>query len=466
MYYHGPSWKYTYEDYFPGEDKKGMTISSGSVTIKKDSNNLIGISIGGGAPLCPCLYIVQIFDNTAASRDGTLQSGDELVSVNGQSVKGKTKVEVAKMIQATKDEVVINYNKLHAETQQGKSLDIVLKKMKHRLVENMSSSTADALGLSRAILCNDTLVKKMQELQDTELMYRGLVEHSKRVLQAHVDLHQTIKAMGDVFANLAVREPQPRASEAFRLFGEQHRTMEKIGNDMVKNVKPVIADMGTYLYKAIPDTRLTVKKYADAKFEYLAYCLKVKEMDDEECGYAAIQEPLYRVDTGNYEYRLILRCRQLARARFAKLRADVLVKMELLDNKHVQSLGGHLSKLIRGLSELHTNTIELWQGPPLFPVEVDLSNSAFQYKSTTPVVQNQETEEEIENGQEINENDQDDSLICDLGEIELHSENNSLIPNLEEKNEPNYDEMDNLTLLSSLNIQENPTNGPLLPDLN
>lgn len=45
--------------------------------------------------------------------------------------------------------MVINYNKLHADPQQGKSLDIVLKKMKHRLVENMSSSTADALGLSR-----------------------------------------------------------------------------------------------------------------------------------------------------------------------------------------------------------------------------------------------------------------------------------------------------------------------------
>lgn len=34
------------------------------------------------------------------------------------------------------------------------SLAPVLKKVKHRLVENMSSGTADALGLSRAILCN------------------------------------------------------------------------------------------------------------------------------------------------------------------------------------------------------------------------------------------------------------------------------------------------------------------------
>lgn len=39
---------------------RGMTVTSGSVSISKDNSNLIGISIGGGAPLCPCLYIVQV----------------------------------------------------------------------------------------------------------------------------------------------------------------------------------------------------------------------------------------------------------------------------------------------------------------------------------------------------------------------------------------------------------------------
>jgi len=43
-----------------------------------------------------------VFDNTPAAKDGTLQSGDELVGVNGVSVKGKTKVEVAKMIQVSR----------------------------------------------------------------------------------------------------------------------------------------------------------------------------------------------------------------------------------------------------------------------------------------------------------------------------------------------------------------------------
>ena len=66
------------------------------------------------------------------------------------------------MIQATKGEVSIKYNKLHADPKQGKTLDIVMKKVKHKMVENMTSSTADALGLSRAILCNDSLVKKLE----------------------------------------------------------------------------------------------------------------------------------------------------------------------------------------------------------------------------------------------------------------------------------------------------------------
>ena len=107
-----------------------MRVTSGTVKIIKDEGNLIGISIGGGAPNCPCLYVVQVFDNTPAAGDGTLEAGDEIISVNGKCCKGSTKVEVAKLIQSIKEEVNIGYNKLHADPKQGKSLDIILKKLK------------------------------------------------------------------------------------------------------------------------------------------------------------------------------------------------------------------------------------------------------------------------------------------------------------------------------------------------
>ena len=44
-------------------------------------------------------------------------------------------------------------------------------------------------------------------------------------------------------------------------------------------------------------------------------------------------QPLNRVLGGNYEYRVFLRCRHAAKLRFIKLRSDVLVKLQLLDNK-------------------------------------------------------------------------------------------------------------------------------------
>lgn len=68
-------------------------------------------------------------------------------------------------------------------------------------------------------------------------------------------------------------------------------------------------DLKTFVEKAIPDTKLTLKKYLDAKFEYLSFCLKLKEMDDEEVEAASFDESLYRVETGNYEYRLVLQIR-------------------------------------------------------------------------------------------------------------------------------------------------------------
>ncbi|XP_054164749.1 PRKCA-binding protein-like [Oppia nitens] len=363
------------EGFLYEEDKMGMTVTSGSVVIKKDDTNLIGISIGGGAPHCPCLYVVQVFDNTPAARDGTLQSGDEIVGVNTTSVKGCTKVEVAKLIQSVKDEVTIFYNKLHADPKQGKSLDIIIKKMKHKMVENMSATTADALGLSRAILCNDSLIKKLEELERNEYMYRGLMDHTKHVIKVFIDMCSTYKAFGDIFAEIGVREPQPQASEAFSKFGETHRSIEKAGLKMLSNIKPMLSDLNTYLNKAIPDTKLTIKKYADIKFEYLSYCLKVKEMDDEEYTYQALQEPIYRVETGNYEYRLILRCRQDARIRFAKLRSDVMVKLELLDQKHVQDIVQQLQRLISGLSNFHNECHSLLKDNTIFPIELDLSKT-------------------------------------------------------------------------------------------
>uniref|UniRef100_G3UAG3 PRKCA-binding protein n=1 Tax=Loxodonta africana TaxID=9785 RepID=G3UAG3_LOXAF len=363
-------------DYDIEEDKLGIPTVPGKVTLQKDAQNLIGISIGGGAQYCPCLYIVQVFDNTPAALDGTVAAGDEITGVNGRSIKGKTKVEVAKMIQEVKGEVTIHYNKLQADPKQGMSLDIVLKKVKHRLVENMSSGTADALGLSRAILCN--ALNRISKIEAVMMSHDPDTCNANAVIKASLQSCQTEETFGDVFSVIGVREPQPAASEAFVKFADAHRSIEKFGIRLLKTIKPMLTDLNTYLNKAIPDTRLTIKKYLDVKFEYLSYCL-VKEMDDEEYSCVALGEPLYRVSTGNYEYRLILRCRQEARARFSQMRKDVLEKMELLDQKHVQDIVFQLQRFVSTMSKYYNDCYAVLRDADVFPIEVDLAHTTLAY---------------------------------------------------------------------------------------
>jgi tRNA U34 5-carboxymethylaminomethyl modifying enzyme MnmG/GidA len=138
--------------------------------------------------------------------------------------------------------------------------------------------------------------------------------------------------------------------------------------------------------------------------------LKIKEMDDEEYAYQAMQDPLYRVETGNYEYRLILRCRQEAKKRFASLRADVLVKLELLDQKHVSDMIQHLQRLLSAMAKMNTESLEILKANQLFPLDVDLSgNQTFNYPDPNSSPYQDQDEEEDDDDDE-NENEEDDRV--------------------------------------------------------
>ncbi|VDK56572.1 unnamed protein product, partial [Cylicostephanus goldi] len=250
-----------------------------------------------------------------------IRAGDEIVAVNGICVKGERKSAVAQLIQcstnpvkvcAFDDGAQITINKLETDSSKGKTLDIVMKKIKHKMVEFMDADSADALGLSRAILCNDPLLKKMkrpseclefQVLENNTQLYRNLISFFSDLFYFQEKISHYQKEFGDVFCELAAHEAHANANEAFTVFGEAHRQLSRKQSETLKNLRPLIADLMTYVDKVIPDTQLTLKKYLDVKYEYLSYCLKLKEMDDEELEYHSLNEGLYRVETGNYEYR-------------------------------------------------------------------------------------------------------------------------------------------------------------------
>lgn len=58
----------------------------------------------------------------------------------------------------------------------------------------------------------------------------------------------------------------------------------------------------------------------------------------------------------------------------------MLVKLELLDQKHVQDIVFQLQRLVTALSQYHQDCREALKETAIFPIEVDLCKSTFQYK--------------------------------------------------------------------------------------
>ncbi|XGW25505.1 hypothetical protein V3C99_006713 [Haemonchus contortus] len=404
------------------EDRMGMRIQSETIEITKDEKGLVGISIGGGHPYCPCVYVVQIFDKSPADADGRIRAGDEVVAVNGITVKGERKSAVAQLIQCSTNPVKITINKLETDSSKGKTLDIMMKKIKHKIVEFMDTDSADALGLSRAILCNDPLLRKMKVLEDNTQLYRNLIGYFSDLFYFQEKISHCQKDFGDIFCELAAHESHANANEAFTVFGEAHRQLSKKQSDSLKNLRPLIADLVTYVDKVIPDTQLTLKKYLDVKYEYLSYCLKLKEMDDEELEYHSLNEGLYRVETGNYEYRLMLRCRQETRQKFIQMRNDVMIKIELLDQKHVRDIAQHLANLATVMKDCLAECSSALQNTQNTPIEIDIiqdGKEAGHYRTSSPTTNRAEdpsfpsrtTEEPLINMSAINESSSEINLI-------------------------------------------------------
>jgi hypothetical protein len=203
-------------------------------------------------------------------------------------------------------------------------------------------------------------------------------------------------------------------------------------------------------------------------------------MDDEEQSYSSIQEPMYRVETGNYEYRLILRCRQEARSKFAKLRNDVLEKIELLEAKHAQNLADNLKKLLEGLLKFTQDAIAKFETTKgLFPIEVSLKSDAFEYQSNKTFSADGQEEEEVPQAEEAKEVKDSKPKTSPQDLLSNGSSSNQdlldlMMPNVDksdnkeevEKSSIASTNIDLLTQeLSSTTNNNNNNNNSLLPDL-
>uniref|UniRef100_A0A915DKZ7 AH domain-containing protein n=1 Tax=Ditylenchus dipsaci TaxID=166011 RepID=A0A915DKZ7_9BILA len=85
----------------------------------------------------------------------------------------------------------------------------------------------------------------------------------------------------------------------------------------------------------------------------------MKELEDEEAAVNEVRDFLPRLESGNYEYRVMLRCREKSRDNFIQMRKHVMIKIELLDEKHVRELALQLRSLMETMKNSHTKCRDL-----------------------------------------------------------------------------------------------------------
>ena len=112
------------------------------------------------------------------------------------------------------------------------------------------------------------------------------------------------------------------------------------------------------------------------------------------------------------------------------MRSDVIVKLELLEQKHSQFLAQQLQKLMRQFNTFYEESQAILKDNKLFPIEIDLPKTSLELESelrnSQPAAFSEYRDEE--NEPKSNSKDEDDliepELLAEFNEFQLGNESN------------------------------------------
>lgn len=159
---------------------------------------------------------------------------------------------------------------------------------------------------------------QIEQLRDTQRKYQAILRLS-RAFNAH--FHHCVAtqhALAEAFSDLAQKSPE--LQEEFLYNAETQRNLTKNGEILVGALNFFISSVNTLCNKTIEDTLLTIRQYEQARVEYDAY-----RMDLE------LAKPDPTSPSGEETHKNFIKHKE----QYEKLRSDVTVKMQFLDENRV-----------------------------------------------------------------------------------------------------------------------------------
>lgn len=165
------------------------------------------------------------------------------------------------------------------------------------------------------------LESQIELLRETQRKYLSILRLSRAFSSHFHHCVQTQHALAEAFSELAQKSPE--LQEEFMYNSETQRNLTKNGELLLSALNFFVSSVNTLCNKTIEDTLLTIRQYETARIEYDAY------RSDLELSKPEVSSPAAEEAQKNFTKH---------KEQYEKLRSDVAVKMQFLDENRVSIL--------------------------------------------------------------------------------------------------------------------------------
>eukprot|EP00118_Oscarella_pearsei_P025834 m.308874 g.308874 ORF g.308874 m.308874 type:complete len:362 (+) comp44975_c0_seq1:141-1226(+) len=168
------------------------------------------------------------------------------------------------------------------------------------------------------------LQNRIDSLRDVQRKYSDILRLA-RLLNARLSaVFQTQRALSDVFSELSAKSTD--LHEEFKYNADTQRLLHKHGDTLLGAINFFISNLTTLCTKTIEDTFQTVKSYNVARVEYDAHRTDFEGM---QANAPRTEAQKNKLENCRKEY-------EKQKLKFERLRADVQIKLALLDENRVK----------------------------------------------------------------------------------------------------------------------------------
>lgn len=218
----------------------------------------------------------------------------------------------------------------------------------------------EKLGKSQRTVDSE-LEAQIEQLRETQRKYLSILRLTRAFSSHFHHVVVTQHALAEAFSDLAQKSPE--LQEEFTCNSETQRNLTKNGELLLNALNFFTSSVNTLCNKTIDDTLLTIRQYETARVEFDAY-----RMDLENSRPEIPQSPISEETQKNF-----LRQKEL----YEKLRADVAVKMQFLDENRIKVMHKQLVLLHNAIAAYFSgNAIALESTLKQFNIKLKSPNTS------------------------------------------------------------------------------------------